>query len=180
MYLENEILKLRAVEPDDLEKLYAWENDTLLWLVGNTRQPVSKFAIKQYVIDADKDIFDSRQLRLMITHKLSGKTVGTVDLFDYDIYNSRVALGLFVESQFQGKGIATQALHLIEDYVFNFLHINQLYCHISAQNTVSRNMFEKESYINSGILHNWIKTSHGYEDILVFQRFSIDKKQKTD
>lgn len=176
MYLENEIIKLRAVEPGDLEKLYRWENDTSLWLVGNTRQPLSKFAIKQYLIDADKDIFESRQLRLMITHKPTQLTVGTVDLFDYDIYHSRIGLGLFVDAAFQGQGIATQALHLTEDYVFNFLHIQQLYCHISEKNTASRRMFEKEGYETSGMLLKWIKTTTGYENIIVFQRFADNQK----
>lgn len=176
MFLENEILKLRAVEPNDLELLYAWENDPRLWLVGNTRQPLSKFAIKQYIIDADKDIYESRQLRLMMMQKENNQIVGTVDLFDFDIFNSRIALGLYVDVQFQGLGLATQALHLVEDYVFNFLQIHQLYCHISSKNTASRNMFEKEGYQNSALLHKWLKTSSGYEDVIVFQRFSDFEK----
>ncbi len=175
MYLENEILKLRAVEPYDIENLYVWENEPELWLVGNTRQPLSKFAIKQYIIDAEKDIFTSRQLRLMMVLKQDEMTVGTVDLFDLDIFNSRVALGLFVEKKYQGLGLATQALHLTEDYVFNFLHIEQLYCHISAKNIASRNMFDKEGYENNALLRNWLKTPDGFEDIFVFQRFSSKK-----
>ena len=82
LLLENEILKLRAVEPDDLEMLYIWENDPQLWLVGNTRQPLSKFALKQYIIDTHKDIYESRQLRLMIVEKKNNQTIGTVDLYD--------------------------------------------------------------------------------------------------
>ena len=119
LFLENEQIKLRAVEPGDLEKLYIWENDTALWLVGNTRQPLSKYALKQYIINSDKDIYESRQVRFMITDKINGKTVGTVDLFDFDVYNNRVALGLFVDNEFQGQGYATQALHLTEKYVFD-------------------------------------------------------------
>lgn len=39
-------------------------------------------------------------------------------------------------------------------------------------------MFEKEGYENSTILRKWLKTSNGYEDILIFQRFA--EKDKTD
>lgn len=171
MFLKSDIIQLRAVEPQDLEQLYTWENNPVLWYVGNTRQPYSKFALKQYILQIDKDIYESKQLRLMIVELITQKTVGTVDLFDFDIHNSRIALGLFVEVTEQGKGYARAALHLIEDYVFNFLKINQLYCHIAETNVASRQMFEKEGYETNGILKSWIKTPEGFDNIILFQRF---------
>ncbi|MDO9154554.1 MAG: GNAT family protein [Paludibacter sp.] len=172
MFLENENIRLRAVEPQDLEHLYSWENNAALWMVGNTRQPYSKYALKQYIQQTDSTIYESKQLRLMIEDKLTGKTVGTVDLFDFDIHNSRIALGLFVDSTKQGKGYATQALHITEKYVFNFLKINQIYCHIAQNNTASRLMFEKEGYETNGVLKQWINTPDGFENIIIFQKFS--------
>jgi len=171
VFLENENIRLRAVEPQDLERLYVWENNSSFWIVGNTREPYSKYALKQYILQIDSDIYESKQLRLMIEDELSGETVGTVDLFDFDIHNSRIALGLFIDPTKQGKGYATKALHITENYVFNFLKINQLYCHIAESNTASRLMFEKEGYETNGVLKNWIKTIEGYDNIIVFQRF---------
>lgn len=173
--LKNEKLSLRPVEPEDLELLYVWENDPALWSVGNTRQPFSKYALKQYILDAAKDIYETLQLRLMMVDNVSLETVGTVDLFDFDIHNSKIALGLFVDAQFQGKGFAKAALSLTEEYVFGFLKLNQLYCHIAATNTASRNMFEKEGYESNGVLKKWIKTIDGYDDIILFQRFNVLK-----
>ena len=37
--LENEIIRLRALEPEDLEPLYRWENNPDLWSLGNTMSP---------------------------------------------------------------------------------------------------------------------------------------------
>jgi diamine N-acetyltransferase len=168
--LENENMRLRAVEPGDLDRLYAWENNTLLWDAGNTRNPYSRFILKQYIINSDKDIYENKQLRLMMVDKKTNDTVGTVDLFDYDIHNSRVALGLFVDLPFQGKGYARESLGLIEEYVFNFLKINQLYCHISEKNTASMHMFEQENYEKTGLLKDWIRTVNGFENIVLFQQ----------
>jgi len=171
MLLENEIIRLRAIEPEDLDKLYAWENNPQLWAVGNTRNPYSRFVLKQYILNSEKDIYETHQLRLMMVSAETEETVGTVDLFDFDIHHSRVALGLYVDAAYQGKGFAKAALHLTEDYVFNFLKLNQLYCHIAETNTTSRQMFEKEGYETNGILKSWIKTVDGFENIIVFQRF---------
>ena len=168
---ENDKIRLRALEPEDLDRLYLWENNPLLWDVGNTRNPYSRFILKQYIIQSDKDIYDNKQLRLMMVSTETGETVGTVDLFDLDIHHSRVALGLFVDPTFQGKGYARASLHVVEDYVFNFLKTNQLYCHISETNTASRLLFEKEGYETNGILKNWIRTMDGYENIILFQLF---------
>ena len=169
--LENSLIRLRAVEPEDLERLYIWENNTQLWAVGNTRNPYSRFMLKQYILNSEKDIYETLQLRLMIANIATKETVGTVDLFDFDIHHSRIALGLYVDTQFQGNGYAKSALNLVEKYVFNFLQINQLYCHISEKNTASRNLFENEKYESNGLLKNWIKSPDGFENIIVFQRF---------
>ena len=180
MLLENENIILRAVEPEDLDRLYIWENNSQLWDVGNTRNPYSRFVLKQYIVDSDKDIYETKQLRLMMVSKVTGETVGTVDLFDFEIHNSRIALGLFVDAAFQGKGFAKASLKLVEEYVFDYLKINQLYCHIAQNNTASIRMFEQENFEKTGILKQWVKTIEGFENIILFQQFRPDYiKQKT-
>jgi diamine N-acetyltransferase len=176
--LENQNILLRAVEPEDLDRLYIWENNSQLWDVGNTRNPYSRFVLKQYIVDSDKDIYETKQLRLMMVSKKNGETVGTVDLFDFEIHNSRIALGLFVDAAFQGKGFAKTSLKLIEEYVFDYLKINQLYCHIAQNNTASIHMFEQENFEKTGILKQWVKTIEGYEDIILFQQFRTDYLSK--
>lgn len=161
---------MRAPEPEDLELLYEWENDSSLWIAGNTRAPYSKFQLREYISQAGNDIYSNGTLRLMIYDKISRDTVGTVDLFDFDIHHSRLALGLFVATAFQGRGYASKSLNIVEDYVFNFLKINQLYVHIAESNLASRKLFEN-NYEKNGILRNWIKTPGGFEDIIVFQKF---------
>lgn len=171
MYLlESENIRLRGLEPEDLELLYKWENDSTIWVVGNTRAPYSRFQLKQYIASLSFDIYETRQLRLMIIDKLTSNAVGTVDLFDFEIHHSRVALGLFVVPEFQGKGYARESLGLIENYVFNFLKINQLYVQIAENNTASRKLFEN-NYELHGMLKNWIKTLDGFENILTYQKF---------
>lgn len=166
---------LRAPEPEDLEFLYRWENNPELWDAGNTRQPFSRFALREYIGQTSKDIYTAGNLRLMIEKVDDGEVVGTVDLFDFDMHHSRIAFGLFVAPEFQGKGYATIALRFIENYVFNFLKINQLYCQISVDNTASISMFEKQNFSKS-ILKNWIKTEKGFSDVIVFQQFAKQKQ----
>ncbi len=64
--LQNDIVKLRALEPEDLELLYSWENDSLVWEYSNTLTPYSKYILKTYLENADKDIFEIKQVRFII------------------------------------------------------------------------------------------------------------------
>ncbi len=173
MMLEDNRIKLRAVEPDDLELLYKWENDVMLWDVGNTRQPYSRFALREYISQCDKNIYESCQLRLMITDKQTSHVVGTVDLFDLDMHNSKIAFGLYVHADFQGQGFARAALRLVEGYVFDYLALNQLYCHIAETNAASISMFINEKYEKNTVLKQWIRINDRYVDVIVFQRFKV-------
>ena len=170
MHLMNKTLQLRAPEPEDLELLYEWENMTQFWDSGNTRQPYSRFALKQYISEYHKDIYETRQLRLMMTDATTGRTVGTVDLFDFDLHHSRIALGLFVAPEHKKKGYASAALQLTEAYVFEFLKVNQLYCQIAASNTASFSMFTNRNF-SSVILKHWIRSTDDFEDVVLFQQF---------
>ena len=78
--LENEMIRLRALEPEDLELLYRWENNPDLWELGNTMSPYSRYILKEYIRESHRDIFDTRQLRLMIELRSTGAAIGTVDI----------------------------------------------------------------------------------------------------
>ncbi|MCL2650569.1 MAG: GNAT family N-acetyltransferase [Candidatus Azobacteroides sp.] len=168
-YLENDLIKLRALEPEDLDILYKWENDADLWKCGATIAPYSKYALKEYIADSRLDIFQSRQLRLMIIWKENNDPAGTIDLYDFDPVNLRAGIGILIDSAYRGKGIGKQALDLMKDYAFDFLLVRQLYAHVPKQNEISLKLFSKAGYSNTACLKEWIKTNNGFEDIYVMQ-----------
>ncbi len=170
-YLENEQIKLRALEPEDLDILYKWENDADLWNCGATIAPYSKFAIKEYIAESRLDIFQSKQLRLMIVWKDNGEPVGTIDLYDFDPMNLRAGIGILIDAAYRGKGIGKQALHLMKSYAFDILSLNQLYAHVPKQNEISLKLFSQSGYSNTACLKEWIKTSNGFEDTYLMQLF---------
>jgi len=65
--LENNTISLRAPEPEDIDKLYAWENDTALWEYGSADSPHLPLQLKQYLIESKQDIYVDKQLRLMVS-----------------------------------------------------------------------------------------------------------------
>ena len=77
--LKGNTIYLRALEPEDLEFVYAIENNESVWEVSNTQTPYSRFLIKQYLENAHQDIYEAKQLRLAICLNDSQKAIGLID-----------------------------------------------------------------------------------------------------
>ncbi|MBB4035308.1 diamine N-acetyltransferase [Dysgonomonas hofstadii] len=174
MLLKNSQIALRAVEPEDLDTLYKWENSTALWIHGNTLAPYSKLVLRQYINDAlEMDIYQSKQLRLMVTYTENGATIGTVDLYDIDAHHRRAGIGILIDEAYRQKGYAFQALQLMADYAFSFLYLHQIYAYISISNTKSIALFEKSGYKKIGVLKDWIQRTDKFEDVKLYQLINI-------
>jgi diamine N-acetyltransferase len=167
--LSNDVVSLRAPEPEDLECLYSWENDSDQWINGSTLVPFSRFSLRQHIENAGRDIFETKQLRLMIVDVSSNKTVGVIDLFEFEPHHKRAGVGILIAPTFQQKGFATQALNVLKHYVFSVLHLNQLHAVVSCQNLASQKLFQHCSFIQAGVLQKWNYTSVGFEDVIVYQ-----------
>ena len=167
--LENNTIRLRALEPEDIETLYAWENDTELWQLGASIAPFSRFVIKEYLIDSKQDIYQNKQLRLMIELKESGRAIGTIDLYDFEPLHRRAGIGILIDKKFRHQGFGLQTLALIKEYCFGFLKMNQLYAFIPEKNKNSITLFEKAAFHQSGVLKEWLSLKNGFENVVIMQ-----------
>ena len=170
--LKNETILLRAIEPEDLDFLYRWENNAELWQHGSTLTPYSRFALRDYLSGTlSQDIFQSRQLRLMIVEISSQRPIGTMDLYDFNPTHARAGIGILVDEACRRKGFGLQALSLMHEYASRVLLLHQLYAYIPKNNLPSYQLFLKSGYEETGVLKSWLRTVDGYSDVCFMQRF---------
>ncbi|PNQ72707.1 GNAT family N-acetyltransferase [Hanstruepera neustonica] len=153
--LKGEHIFLRALEPEDLEFIFEIENDENLWELSNTQTPYSRYLIKQYLENAHKDIYEVKQLRLVISD-YNNQTLGLIDLFNFDFKNKRAGLGILIKSEhdrYQGYG--KEALKLLINYSFGQLHLHQLFCNISEENHTSLQLFKGQGFVEIGLKQDW-------------------------
>jgi diamine N-acetyltransferase len=156
-------IRLRAIEPDDLDILYSWENDQKFWQMSNTLAPFSRQVLRQYLGQAHLDIFQARQLRLVIEAIDSEKPVGLIDLFDFEPQHQRAGIGILIGDPAEwGKGYAKEAIYLLLRYVFTVLLLNQVYCSIDETNTSSVNLFKNSGFRVTGIREKWNRSLTGW------------------
>ena len=150
------MLRLRKIEPSDLPFLYQWENDATMWADSDTHNPLSRHDLHQYIENTTGDIYRDGQLRLIIEEsQLSTKVVGCIDLFDFDARNRKAAIGMYIAHEARGKGVGKQAVQLLLDYAFNFLHLRMVYAIISVHNIACSHIYEQMGFTPSSPLANW-------------------------
>lgn len=270
MNIEGTIIRLRAVEPEDIDLLYAWENDSSLWSVSGTTEPFSREQMARFVERqlGGGDLRHTGQLRLMIEtkpvarpelapeypgHAATGadrnaagctpgdsprqtdthaaptecpatvfsrhdaadrpgdtrsvssracaseapehslndasdlsdgcgrptklhpsgtvRTVGAIDLFEYDPVARRAGIGILVHgSDDRRRGYASDAVETLCRYAREVLDLHQLWCNVGTGNEASLRLFRRAGFVECGILRDWHRTPHGYEDEAILQR----------
>lgn len=168
--LTNGKISLRPLEKEDIELLYQWENNMEIWNISNTKTPYSKYILAEYLKESAKDIYETKQLRLIIQNENS-VPVGAVDLFDFDPYHMRAGIGILIHhNKNRNHGYGSDALNAIFGYAVEVLGLKQLYANVSLQNEVSIHLFEKAGFTKTGIKKNWLKTQSGWEDEIFMQK----------
>ena len=171
--LKGKRIYLRALEPEDLSFIHHIENDENIWELSHTQTPYSHFILKQYLANSHQDIFEAKQLRLVIS-SYQDKPLGMIDLFDFDFKNSRAGVGILVQDlEDRHQGYGREALQLLIKYSFTHLNLHQLYCNISEENQTSINLFVNQGFEKVGIKKDWIYSNKIYKNELLFQLINI-------
>ena len=168
--MNESILRLRALEPEDLELLYQIENDRELWNVGVTNVPYSRYTLHDYIASQIGDIYVDRQVRLMIENN-AGETVGIADIVNFDPQHRKAEVGIIVLNGKRRQGFALEALRQLADYATSTLHLHQLYAYVDVDNEPSLMLFKKAGYSDGAVLAQWLFDGKNYHDVVLMQHF---------
>ncbi len=171
-YLKGETIYLRALENEDLDFLYALENNPSLWEISGTLTPYSKQVLQLYLDNAHRDLYEVKQLRLCIC-KHDHSPIGLIDLFDFDPKHRRAGIGIVILDEDQrNKGIGAEAISLLTDYAFSVLSLRQIYANVIEDNVASTYLFKKLGFNEVGTKKDWIASSTGFKNEVLFQKIN--------
>ena len=163
-------MRLRAIEPEDLDLLYLIENDKNLWQVGATNVPYSRYTLHDYIANSSDDIFADRQVRLMVEND-EGETIGIADLVQFSPQHLRAEVGIVIMNAQRRKGYATAAIEALCDYALRIVHLHQLYAVVEENNEAAIALFRKAGFSTGNTLNEWLFDGHEYHNALLMQRF---------
>ncbi len=167
-------ISLRAVEPEDVDRIYIWENDPELWPYGANRAPLSRHLIWEYANNYDANPFASGQMRFIVesTSPAGEKTpCGIIDLYDIDPLHSRAFVGIMVPPASRRRGIATAALRLAGKYCRDTLGLALLAADVPADNQASVRLFKDSlGYVLIGQRPGWFRRADNFVSAMLFQK----------
>ena len=166
-------IHLRALEPEDIDFLFAIENDESYWEVSSTQTPFSRFILEQYIASAHQDIHEVKQLRLIIAENSTKNRVGMIDLFNFNSQHKRAGVGILIIDCEQHKGYASEALQLLIDYSFSQLNLHQLFANITSDNAKSLALFKKHDFMKVGVKKEWVLSMGEFKDEVLFQLINV-------
>jgi len=175
--IQGKNISLRAMEPDDVDILFDWENDPLIWQVSNTYIPFSKHFLQQFIANSNNDLFADRQLRLMIVSRKSKTCIGTLDFFEFDPMHRRVGLGILVSEKYRKNGFASEAVLIASQYAFEILNIHQIFVHVTTDNPASIKLFSNSGFVQTGIKKDWILSNNVWKDVCFMQHIHNNNKR---
>lgn len=163
-------IRLRAMEPEDLEFLYGIENDEDVWSVGVTNVPYSRRMLLDYITSSTGDIYTDKQVRLVIENERQ-EPIGVIDLIDFAPSHARAELGIVIQKAYRGMGYGTSVLAKILDYSKSVLHLHQIYAFVAENNENCIKMLKSAGFQSDKCLQDWLFDGEKYENALFFQRF---------
>ncbi len=170
--LSGSKIELRQMEPNDVDLLYNWENDSSIWQLSNTTTPFSKFYLEQFILNSTNDIYTDKQLRLIAVLKDNKElAVGCIDFFDFDPKNLRAGIGILIDKNHRKRGYGSEVLDIIIKYSKNTLNLHQIFCNIGADNTESLKLFKNKGFEIAGLKKEWVKKPNKWEDEYLLQLF---------
>ena len=159
-------IRLRAIEPEDLDLLFRIENDQELWGMSVSNVPYSRYVLRDYVAQATNDIYADGQVRFIVETE-DGETVGIADLVNFDAKNNRAELGIIIERQHRRRGYGRQILTQLADYALRVLHLHQLYAYVEAENKPCLALFQQMGYRQQFVLKDWLYDGLTYHDAVL-------------
>lgn len=166
---DSPAIRLRAIEPEDLDMLYRIENDTSLWNLGLTNVPYSRYTLHDYIANSSDDIYADRQVRLIIENE-EGNTIGIADLVNFEPRHCRAEIGLVIEQPHRHKGYARAAVCALEHYALTVPHLHQLYMVTAKDNESVIALFASLGYSHTSTLRHWLYDGKEYHDAVLMQK----------
>lgn len=145
-------IMLREYMKEDLPHMYEWVNDpdivsnlSDIFLFPNTLNGVENYL--NYILEGKA----SNEAHFVIAVKSTGKYLGQIDLKEIDWKNSVADLGIVIgKKENLGKGIGTEALKLLQNFVFERLNLNRLELAVHEDNERAKACYLKCGFIEEG------------------------------
>lgn len=159
--LENEIVKLRLVQRDDVEAIIAAANDARIWEHMSVTL-LSKEAVQNYIENAIKEREKGISYMFAVIDKKTDAIVGCTSFLDISFPHKRLEIGsTWYNPSVWRSAINTNCKFLLFRYCFEELQLNRVQIKTGHENYRSQKAIERIGAVKEGVLRNHMIRKEG-------------------
>lgn len=163
--LEGKMVRLRALEPADLERCYRWVNDGEVTHYLSLRYPLSMADEERWLREGPANGFAG--VRLAIETR-DGVHIGNMGLHQPNAEDRKAALGIMIgEKDYWSNGYGTDAIVTLLRFAFREMNLNRVWLHVFEFNERAIACYKKCGFQEEGRLRQHRYSEGRYWDVLV-------------
>ncbi len=164
--IEGNIVRLRALELADLERVYGWINDREVTRYIAARYPMSRADEERWLKGSSPNSFGGG-VQLAIETK-DGAHIGNIDLIDVQPEDRKAGLGVMIgDKDYWSNGYGTDAVITILRFAFGEMNLNRVWLHAFDFNERAQASYRKCGFQEEGRLREHYYTEGKYFDSVV-------------
>lgn len=168
--LTSERIVLKQIEEQHVDDVYRiYSNEKVFEYCGiipkNNKETVRKM-IGHFVRDYSKG---SRIKWGIFATNEPEQLLGIIEVFDCNKKVNMVTIGYYLAETYWNRGIATEAVRVLLDYLFDTIAINRVQAEVMPQNEVSKKVLLSNGFVKEGLLRQAVLWSNqGVVDIEIY------------
>jgi len=112
---------------------------------------------------------NARNSGIFFAIEVNNRLAGSIGIsFKKDIYRKNSEIGYFLSKNFRGKGIMTNSIKIIVNYIFHNFDVVRIYAEPFANNIASRKVLENSGFICEAVLKNYIVKNNTIHDSCIY------------
>lgn len=169
--LDGENVRLRLWRDDDLPSLIALRNDValqaqLLSRVRGSRPEEVRDWLQSWKGQADRVFF-------IIAGLEDDQAYGYIQSKDIDVIDGHAQMGVCLLEQARGRGLGSQAITLLANYLKSQWRIRKLGLKVRVDNTTAISCYNKLGFERCGLLQQHMFIEGRWHDVVLMERFLV-------
>jgi ribosomal-protein-alanine N-acetyltransferase len=175
--LETARLLLRRIHVDDIEEIFILRSDPVI--NKNSLRPLitKKEEAMEFIQKVENALIQNEGIAWVICEIEKPKIViGHIGIWRLMKEHYRGEIGYLLHTDFQGKGMMTEALKAAIDYGFNQLKLHSIEAHVSPKNQPSQNILERNGFVKEGYLKEDFFAKGEFHDTILYSLLNKNDK----
>ncbi len=172
--IEGKKVHLRALERDDIQLLWKWDNDhEVQYFMANPPAAASlDYEARRY---DDLTTNPTKRAFIIETKETPHRAIGLIDYYDLSVRNQNCWVSIMIgEKEFWGQGYGTDAMRAMLDYLFNQMHLHKVRLWAVGHNERATASYRKCGFQVEGISKESVSSEGRWYDEINMAVFARD------